>query len=86
MQKTFNRKLVIYVAGIKYTSFCVSAKGLKIKLVVFDKQADKRTQVIIKRAIAAYNRQELSVMINDERLWFNVFRYDRNIPMNEIFD
>jgi len=81
LYKTTNCVLKMQINGVCHSAYCTTmGKGMKIKLVIIKSTHEK----MLKKAIAAYNKLHLSITINNEQLWFDVVKFDRNIPIEEL--
>ena len=80
---TVNYKVVLPVNGIDEIAYCTSmGHRSKIKIVAF-KCSSKKVELLFVKAVANYNRMLLSVLIKQEKVWFNVTKFERNIPLIE---
>ncbi len=80
---TVNREVILNLNGVDEIAYCTSmSRRTKIKIVAF-RCTSKRAEQLLRKAVANYNKSLLSMLINQEQIWFKVIKLDRNIPLSE---
>ena len=80
---TVNHILTLKLHGSVEVVYCTTmGHKMKIKAVHF-KCTSPHNEKLAKKAVAAYNRLNLSITVDSEQIWFNVVKLDRNIPLYE---